>query len=115
MQGCFGSAEGRAGEPHACANSPDEKRARNNQKKAKTSKFAVVKKVVKNEKTGKQQKNSKKKKKERQKGRARRTGRSQSSHKPRSSKEAGGNNKNLTNRGYIAIIKPATTNSAILQ
>ena len=61
MQGCFGSAEGRAGEPHACANSPDEKRARNNQKKAKTSKFSVVKKVVKNEKTGKQQKNSKKK------------------------------------------------------
>ena len=67
MQGCFGSAEGRAGEPHACANSPDEKRARNNQKKVKTSKFTVVKKVVKNEKTGKQQKNSKKKKRKRDK------------------------------------------------
>ena len=53
FRGDFGGAKGEAGEPYACANRSDEKRTRNNKRKAKTNKFTVVKKVVKNENNGK--------------------------------------------------------------
>ena len=50
------------GEPYVCSNNPHEKRARNNKKKVKISKFTIGKKVIKNEKRGKQHKHSQKKK-----------------------------------------------------
>ena len=61
IHGFFGDTKGAASESYAFAHIPHEKRARNNKKKVKTSKFTVVNKVAKNEKTGKQQKNSQKK------------------------------------------------------
>ena len=61
MQGCFGGTNGVASEPYVFTHSPHEKRARNNKKKIKTSKFAVVRIVAKNETKGKQHKNSNKK------------------------------------------------------
>ena len=48
----FGDTKGVASDPYAFAHSPPGKRARNNRKKAKTSKFTVVNKVAKTRKRG---------------------------------------------------------------
>ena len=56
MQGFCGGAKGFQANHIACTNNPEEKRARNNEKKPKTNKFTGVKKLSKNEKEGKQHK-----------------------------------------------------------
>ena len=114
-RGFFGDTKGVASDPYAFAHSPPGKRARNNRKKAKTSKFTVVNKVVKTRKRGNNRKIVKTNGNKRKKDRARRIVRSKIYHKPKSSKEADRTSKKLCHTGTFVTKKPATNKRAKLQ
>ena len=112
MQGCSGGTRCVQATHIACANNPQEKRTRNNKKKAKTSNFILLKKMYKNEKEIKQQKILKKNIKREQEDRTSNATRSKYTVKPKRKKEAGEKRKKLHSTGTVVTNNSANKNSA---